>query len=115
SYDSGPYDMAIVPLPVCAAPHPAENGTLLLGSIDKVTRSGRYVLIFDTRSYRPCAENPNCIARLSGNVTATISPVPNPYGDLPVGLAAAGLLVIIPPVVWTVRRERRDRANPGEL
>ena len=115
SYDCGACEMAIVALPLGAAPYPAENGTLLLGSMYNVTRSGRYVLIFDTRSYLPCAENPTCIARLSGNVTATISPVPNPYGDLPVGLAAAGLLVIIPPVVWTVRRERRDRANPGEL
>jgi hypothetical protein len=114
SIDCGSCGMAITALPLPPPGTFITNETILNGPTYNVARSAHYVLIFDTRNQLPCYGFANCVGKLAGMVIATTPIGPSQYASLPVALGVAGLLAIIPPIIWTVRKERQRRTSLGE-
>lgn len=112
--DCGACDMAIVALPLSPPPTIAKNGTLLanVGATYDVNRTDYYVLIYDTRApLYPCEGQTNCTVRLSGTVSASTPVGPSPYSNLAPALTILGILAIIPPIYWTLQKQRRTKTS----
>lgn len=106
-------NMLIVALPLAPPPAFATNGTILSGPYN-VTRSAHYVLIYDTRSYSSCSFIANCTLHLSGTVIASTPVGPSPYSNLPTALTILGMVAVLPPFYWTLRKQRRQRLKVGD-
>lgn len=107
-------DMVLAALPLGPPPYWGSNGSnLLLGQTYNVTRYAESVLVYNNLSnvnyFRTISCN--CTTKISGTMITSMPAQPSPYLNLSVVLAILGGVLLIPPIVWTMRMQLRKKSN----